>query len=301
VLVLTVDLQNDTNRETQFRSRRCDDRECSNCHESGFKGYVARKPMFDGLDVSKATGLHDAAMNWTFVDRLRDTTKLKLLIKGLVTREDAQLAVEHGVDGIVVSNHGGRTEETLRSTIESLPEVVDGVKGKDSRVAGRRSAARHRHLQGAGARCDSGRHRAAVCLGTGQLRSVRRGGGALHPAARTAIDDAPGGNAVDCRYHQVIRSDALVAEAGRRLHYLRTSRPLQDFSRIFLHLEKFPVISYVRTNFSRIPGILGTGSLAAFCRIKGEEVAESDSPKGGSRRNWQQLAHRVNNFSHPPS
>ena len=130
VLVLTVDLQNNTNRETLFRSRRYDDRECSNCHESGFKGYAARKPMFDGLDVSKVTGLHDAAMNWTFVDRLRDTTKMKLLIKGLVTREDAQLAVQHGADGIIVSNHGGRAEETLRSTIESLPEVVDGVKGK---------------------------------------------------------------------------------------------------------------------------------------------------------------------------
>jgi 4-hydroxymandelate oxidase len=86
--------------------------------------------MFDGLDVSKVTGLYDAATNWAFVDRLRETTKVKLLIKGIVTREDAQLAVQHGVDGIIVSNHGGRGEETLRSTIESLPEVVEGVKGK---------------------------------------------------------------------------------------------------------------------------------------------------------------------------
>jgi len=130
VLVLTVDLQNDTNRETLFRSRRYDDRECSNCHESGFKGYVARKPMFDGLDVSKAGGLHFTGMDWEFVKRLKDATRMKLMIKGIVTREDAQLAVEHGVDGIIVSNHGGRAEETLRSTIESLPEVVGGVKGK---------------------------------------------------------------------------------------------------------------------------------------------------------------------------
>jgi len=55
---------------------------------------------------------------------------MKLLIKGIVTREDAQIAVEHGADGIVVSNHGGRAEETLRSTIESLTEVVEGVNGK---------------------------------------------------------------------------------------------------------------------------------------------------------------------------
>ncbi len=130
VLVLTVDLQENSNRETQFRSRRYDDRECSNCHDSGFKGYVARKPMFDGLDVSQVTGLYFAATDWHFVKRLKDETKMKLIIKGIVTREDAQLAVEHGADGIVVSNHGGRAEETLRSTIESLPEVVEGVKGR---------------------------------------------------------------------------------------------------------------------------------------------------------------------------
>jgi 4-hydroxymandelate oxidase len=55
---------------------------------------------------------------------------VKLLLKGIVTREDAQLAVEHGVDGLMVSNHGGRAEETLRPTIESLPEVIEGVAGR---------------------------------------------------------------------------------------------------------------------------------------------------------------------------
>ena len=59
---------------------------------------------------------------------LRDT--VKLLVKGIVTREDAQVAVERGVDGLIVSNHGGRAEETLRPTIESLPEVVEGAEGK---------------------------------------------------------------------------------------------------------------------------------------------------------------------------
>jgi 4-hydroxymandelate oxidase len=52
------------------------------------------------------------------------------VVKGLVTKEDAQLAVEHGVDGVIVSNHGGRAEDTLRSTIECLPEVVQGTGGK---------------------------------------------------------------------------------------------------------------------------------------------------------------------------
>jgi len=83
--------------------------------------------MFDGLDLSKVTAAQPANMNWDFVKRLRDTVTVKLLIKGIVTREDARLAVEHGVDGLVVSNHGGRAEETLRPTIESLPEVIEAV------------------------------------------------------------------------------------------------------------------------------------------------------------------------------
>jgi 4-hydroxymandelate oxidase len=86
--------------------------------------------MFDGLDVSKVTAMRPMPMNWDFVKRLRDTVAVKLLIKGIVTREDAQIGVEHGVDGLIVSNHGGRAEETLRPTIESLPEVIDGVAGK---------------------------------------------------------------------------------------------------------------------------------------------------------------------------
>jgi isopentenyl diphosphate isomerase/L-lactate dehydrogenase-like FMN-dependent dehydrogenase len=86
--------------------------------------------MFDGLDLSKVTAAHPANMNWDFVKRLRDAVTVKLLIKGIVTREDAQLAVVHGVEGLIVSNHGGRSEETLRPTIESLPEVIEGVAGR---------------------------------------------------------------------------------------------------------------------------------------------------------------------------
>jgi (S)-2-hydroxy-acid oxidase len=144
-IVLTVDLQEGSNRETLFRAERVDKRECSACHQSaytgdargrarggsgGFAQYAARKPMFNGLDLSKVTAAQPANLNWDFVKRLRDTVMVKLLIKGIVTREDAQLAVEHGVDGLMVSNHGGRAEETLRSTIESLPEVIEGVAGR---------------------------------------------------------------------------------------------------------------------------------------------------------------------------
>jgi len=144
-IVLTVDLQEGSNRETLFRAQRADKRECSACHQSAYTGFaqgrprsgsggyaqfVARKPMFDGLDVSKVTATHPLNMDWDYVKRLRDTVTGKLFLKGIVTREDAQLAVEHGVDGLMVSNHGGRAEETLRSTIESLPEVIEGAGGR---------------------------------------------------------------------------------------------------------------------------------------------------------------------------
>jgi isopentenyl diphosphate isomerase/L-lactate dehydrogenase-like FMN-dependent dehydrogenase len=69
-------------------------------------------------------------LDWAFVERLRDFTSTRLILKGVVTAEDAALAVEHGVDGLIVSNHGGRAENSGRGTIESLPEVVDSVRGR---------------------------------------------------------------------------------------------------------------------------------------------------------------------------
>ena len=54
-------------------------------------------------------------------------TKMKLLLKGIDTGEDAKLAREHGADGVIVSNHGGRAMETGRGTIDILPEVIDAV------------------------------------------------------------------------------------------------------------------------------------------------------------------------------
>ena len=130
VLVLTVDLHGGSNRETQERGARLDARPCASCHTPGFRGYLKRKPMFDGLDTFRATDLHPSDMAWDVVKRLRDLTPMKLVVKGLVTREDAELAVQHGVDGIVVSNHGGRAEETRRPTIECLPEVIEAAAGK---------------------------------------------------------------------------------------------------------------------------------------------------------------------------
>jgi 4-hydroxymandelate oxidase len=68
--------------------------------------------------------------NWKYLDDIRPFIKGQMLVKGIVTAEDARLCVERGADGIVVSNHGGRTLDYVPSTLEVLPEIVDAVGGR---------------------------------------------------------------------------------------------------------------------------------------------------------------------------
>ena len=128
VLVLTVDLPVGRNTETLERMRRTDTRNCAGCHAPN-AGFYGRKPMYTGIDMKGVT-TNQPAMTWDFVRRLKDFTRMKLVLKGIETREDGQACCEHGVDGIIVSNHGGRAEESGRGTIECLPEVVEAVAGR---------------------------------------------------------------------------------------------------------------------------------------------------------------------------
>jgi 4-hydroxymandelate oxidase len=128
VLAWTIDLLAGRNTELASRYRRVDSRQCADCHGDPF-GSINTRPMFDGIDM-KAAAIHSPTFTWEHVDRLKKATRMKLVLKGIETREDARLCVEHGVDGILVSNHGGRAAETYRATIECLPEVVDGVAGR---------------------------------------------------------------------------------------------------------------------------------------------------------------------------
>jgi 4-hydroxymandelate oxidase len=134
VLVLTVDLNGGSNRVTLARAVRRDERDCRACHEGdvfeNVRTYVARKPMFRGLDVSAVTTLAPMDMTWAFVRRLRDATAMPIVLKGIVTREDTERAIEEGAAAVIVSNHGGRGEESGRATIESLGEVVEGARGR---------------------------------------------------------------------------------------------------------------------------------------------------------------------------
>ena len=71
-----------------------------------------------------------AQLTWAFLEELRSWAKLPILVKGILTPEDARLAVERGASGVIVSNHGGRYLEGAPATLEVLPEIVDAVGGK---------------------------------------------------------------------------------------------------------------------------------------------------------------------------
>ena len=133
VVAVTVDLPAGRNTETATRLRLLDNRVCANCHTVGPGGFPqggpSTKPMFAGINT-QGLAITSPSLTWDFIKRLKDVTKMKVVIKGLETREDAVLAVDNGADGIIVSNHGGRATETGRATIEALPEVVQAVAGR---------------------------------------------------------------------------------------------------------------------------------------------------------------------------
>ncbi|MEE6523852.1 hypothetical protein FKM82_022936, partial [Ascaphus truei] len=72
----------------------------------------------------------DPSISWKDICWLRSLTHLPVIIKGILTKEDAELAVEHGVQGIIVSNHGGRQLDGDLATIDALSEIVDAVQGR---------------------------------------------------------------------------------------------------------------------------------------------------------------------------
>ena len=135
VVVVTADLNPGSDRITLERGRQADTRKCETCHESarggsgGGTGDMRRKPMFDGLGPEMLPYTYPS-VTWDIIKRLRDTVKMKIMVKGLATREDAELALKHGLDGVYVSNHGGRADDGGRASIETLPEIVAAVKGK---------------------------------------------------------------------------------------------------------------------------------------------------------------------------
>jgi 4-hydroxymandelate oxidase len=129
-VVLTVDSRGGRNNETLRLAVASDNRQCTACHPGNSHDQTRKSPLFAGLDVSHVSGLAPPDQSPAFLDRVRALVKGRFFVKGVVTGEDAATAVEHGVDAVIVSNHGGRNEETLEATIDCLPEVVSAVRGR---------------------------------------------------------------------------------------------------------------------------------------------------------------------------
>ncbi len=124
-VAVTVDRSGGRNQETLFRLQRTDTRQCSGCHDrSSLAANYKTRPAYDGVDLSGLTNIQSSSMSWDYIKRLRDVTKMKMVLKGIITWEDAELAAKNGIDAIIVSNHGGRSEDGGPSTIESLPEIM---------------------------------------------------------------------------------------------------------------------------------------------------------------------------------
>jgi 4-hydroxymandelate oxidase len=129
-IALTVDSHGPRNNETLIRAMRVDSRTCTACHVGNTHDMWRRGPMFKDIDVSRVTTLAPANLTPAFLDKMRALVTVKFIIKGIVTGEDVTTAIEHGADGVVISNHGGRQEDSLRATIDCLPEAVAAARGR---------------------------------------------------------------------------------------------------------------------------------------------------------------------------
>ena len=82
------------------------------------------------LTIQEVFALVDPTLAWRDLERLASECELPVVVKGVMTEEDARLACEHGAAGVIVSNHGGRQLDGVAATIDALPEVVEAVEGR---------------------------------------------------------------------------------------------------------------------------------------------------------------------------
>ena len=118
VVVLTIDLPVAGNREKHIRTL-----------TQGLKNEQKQTGNLRGL-LKEGETPWDSSMTWDIIAWLSANTQMKIVLKGILTHEDASLAVKYGADAIIVSNHGGRQLESDLATIEALSEITDAITGK---------------------------------------------------------------------------------------------------------------------------------------------------------------------------
>src|SRR5882762_9484761 len=103
-VAVTVDRSGGRNQETLFRLQATDNRDCKTCHDrSSLQASLKTRAMYQGIDLSGLTNTQSSAMTWDYFKRLLDTTKMKIVLKGILAWEDAVLAADNGIDAIIVS------------------------------------------------------------------------------------------------------------------------------------------------------------------------------------------------------
>jgi isopentenyl diphosphate isomerase/L-lactate dehydrogenase-like FMN-dependent dehydrogenase len=125
-LVITVDRSELGNKESDVRNK------------FSFPNGIRAENLIDddSSDVAKNSRRPpvDAALSWNDLEWIRSITSLPLIIKGIIHPDDAREAVRHGVQGIMVSNHGGRQLDTCQNTIDALPDIVEAVRGSNHQI-----------------------------------------------------------------------------------------------------------------------------------------------------------------------
>lgn len=123
-IVVTVDAPRGGNRE---RDRRTGFKIPA---ELGVPNVEAALGSGRAITIEETFELMEPALTWSYLEDLTSDCRVPVLVKGVLTAEDATLAVEHGAAGVVVSNHGGRQLDRCLTTADALPEVVDAVEGR---------------------------------------------------------------------------------------------------------------------------------------------------------------------------
>jgi 4-hydroxymandelate oxidase len=126
-IVVTVDLGE--RKDADLRHRFALPREMLQKHLTDL-GFEVDPEMSYPEMIAYNSSRWDLALSWDFFGWLRDRTKLPLLVKGVLRRDDALKAVSLGLDGMVVSNHGGRRLDGMPASIERLPDIVEAVNGR---------------------------------------------------------------------------------------------------------------------------------------------------------------------------
>ncbi|MEX2106371.1 MAG: alpha-hydroxy acid oxidase [Solirubrobacterales bacterium] len=123
-IVVTVDAPPGGNRERDLRTG-------FHIPEGvGIPSVAAAMGVERAVTIEETFDLMDLTLGWRDIEALASESSVPVLVKGVLTEEDAVLAVQHGAAGVVVSNHGGRQLDRSLATGDALPEIVDAIDGR---------------------------------------------------------------------------------------------------------------------------------------------------------------------------